>query len=62
MNNFLTSLFASKRNWVNLIAMLVMLVQYLADQAWIPVKEGALAVFVLNLILGTWFSASKSVK
>ena len=62
MKEFFTNFFSSKRNILNLIALIVMVVQYLADTQWIPVDVGALIIFVLNMILGTWFPSGRARK
>lgn len=47
--------FTSKRNILNLIAVVIGMSQYLADVEYIDPKIGALIVFGLNLVLGTFF-------
>ena len=47
--------FASKRNILNLIAVIIGMAQYLADTEFIDPKIGALIVFSLNMVLGTFW-------
>jgi len=53
--DFIKQFFASKRNILNLFAVLIGIFQYSTDTQLIDPKTGALIVFILNIVLGTFF-------
>ena len=56
--NILQQFFASKRNILNLLAVLIGIFQYVSDTQLIDPKTGALIVFILNIVLGTFFPST----
>lgn len=53
--NIIQQFFASKRNILNLFAVLIGIFQYATNTQYIDPKTGALIVFILNIVLGTFF-------
>ncbi len=60
--NFIQQFFASKRNILNLFAVLIGIFQYVTDTQLIDPKTGALIVFILNIVLGTFFPSEPAKK
>ena len=60
--NYIKQFFASKRNILNLFAVLIAIFQYATNTQWIDPKTGALVVFILNIILGTFFPSEPARK